>query len=190
MKNRSIVFVILLGAFFSSCGLGNDQSDTKNSSYQQMLIDEGWDFDKLDGDDLPKSYGVVPQKGIVDNYLDIELGEGTDMAIKIVDVNTDETIRYVFVEENSTSTITEIPAGRYYFKIAFGKDWMSRTVGNTTEGKFTREVEYEKSEEYFDFGMKGPLDKDSYSLKIRKEHDKRYESFATSEISEEEFFMD
>lgn len=40
-----------------------------------MLIDEGWDFDKLDGDDLPKSYGVVPQKGIVDNYLDIELGE-------------------------------------------------------------------------------------------------------------------
>lgn len=57
--------------------------------------------------DMPEEYGVTAQLGIVDNYFDIELGGDADMVIKIVDIQTGETVRYMFVQHNSRTTIKD-----------------------------------------------------------------------------------
>lgn len=64
---------------------------------------------------------------------------------------------------------------------------MSHSDGYHTDGKFTRNVVYEKSNDYFDFGNTGSLESISYSLKIKVKRDQRYEDFSTSTITEEEF---
>ncbi len=188
MKIATIIFVV---ALFVSCQSRPEvEEKTEPSVVQQQMIEEGWRFGNPNEGDLPDEYGVSAQMGIVDNYFDIELGGDADMAIKIVNIETSETVRYMFVPHNSRTTINEIPAGKYYLKFAYGNDWMSRSDGYHTEGKFTRNVVYEKSNDFFDFGDAGSLESVSYSLKIRVERDRRYEGFSTSSITEEEFFVD
>ena len=186
MKIATIIFVV---ALFVSCQSRPEvEEKTEPSVVQQQMIEEGWRFGNPNEGDLPDEYGVSAQMGIVDNYFDIELGGDADMAIKIVNIETSETVRYMFVPHNSRTTINEIPAGKYYLKFAYGNDWMSRGDGYHTDGKFTRNVVYEKSNDYFDFGNVGSLESVSYSLKIRVERDQRYEDFSTSTITEEDFY--
>ena len=52
----------------------------------------------MDGE-LPSSYGVKPKYGLQDNYFDINMGEGCDIAVKIIDLSNDRCIRYIFVSE-------------------------------------------------------------------------------------------
>ena len=151
------------------------------------MIDNGWEFYTPDNGDLPSKYGVRPVKGLLDNYFDIEMGEGGNMAVKIVDAETDNTIRYVYVSENTKTTITEIPAGKYYLKLAFGYDWMNYDQGSIIRGKFSKSAYYQISNEIFDFGAKNTMNARSFSLKIHTNHDPNYTSFSTSEISEEQF---
>lgn len=181
--------VILFSFLCVGCNQGNLGEDENTiTAYQQTLQEQGWSFEQPADDDMPEPYGITPVRGILDNYFDIALGEGCEMVLKIVDVETDKSIRYVFVNENSTTTITEIPTGKYYLKMAFGRGWMVRYEGEELTGKFTDDVSYEKSDEIFDFGEKNSLEAVSYTLRIHVQHDSRYEGFATSEITEEEFF--
>ena len=185
MKKTTIILVV---ALLASChGRQDVEEKTEPSAVQQQMIEEGWRFGNPNEGDLPDEYGVTAQMGIVDNYFDIELGGDADMVVKIVDIETGRTARYLFVLHNSRTTINEIPNGKYYLKFAYGNDWMSRSNGIHTDGKFTRNVVYEKSNDYFDFGNAGSLESLSYSLKIRVERDQRYEDFSTSTITEEEF---
>ena len=185
MKKTTIILVV---ALLASChGRQDVEEKTEPSAVQQQMIEEGWRLGNPNEGDLPDEYGVTAQMGIVDNYFDIELGGDADMVVKIVDIETGRTARYLFVPHNSRTTINEIPNGKYYLKFAYGNDWMSRSNGIHTDGKFTRNVVYEKSDDYFDFGNAGSLESLSYSLKIRVERDQRYEDFSTSTITEEEF---
>ncbi|MBR1792532.1 MAG: hypothetical protein IJ764_02715 [Bacteroidales bacterium] len=153
-------------------------------------MDEGWVISSPQQGDMPEEYGISAKKGILDNYFDIELGGDLDMAVKIVNIETERPIRYVYVPAGSTTTINELPKGKYYLKLTYGKDWMISYDGNKTIGKFTREANYEKTTSMFDFGDKNTLDAVSYSLKIHIEQDSRYENLSTTEISEQEFFND
>ena len=186
MRKYSILLTIVL---LMSCNTHTNTNESSNepTTYQQQLLDDGWRMGNPKEGDMPEEYGVTAQLGIVDNYFDIELGGDADMAIKIVNIETGKTVRYMFVPHNSRTTINELPAGKYYLKIAYGNDWMSRSDGYHTDGKFTRNVVYEKSNDYFDFGNVGSLESVSYNLKIRVERDQRYEDFTTSTITEEEF---
>ena len=165
----------------------NTEGTSELTSVQQQMIEEGWRLGNPSEGDLPEEYGIIARLGIVDNYFDIELGGDADMAIKIVNIETGMTVRYMFVPHNSRTTINEIPAGKYYLKFAYGNDWMSHSDGYHTDGKFTRNAVYEKSNDYFDFGNSGSLESNSYSLKIKVERDQRYEDFSTSTITEQEF---
>lgn len=188
MKKISFLLAVVL---LAAC---TPQSNKKESSeltpVQKQMVENGWRMGNPEEGDLPEEYGVTARLGIVDNYFDIELGGDADMVVKIVDIETGRTARYLFVLHNSRTTINEIPNGKYYLKFAYGNDWMSRSDGYQTEGKFTRNVVYEKSNDFFDFGDAGSLESVSYSLKIRVERDRRYEGFSTSSITEEEFFVD
>lgn len=174
-----------------ACGGNQSQNANKEiTPYQQELIDEGWLMKTPQEGDMPEEYGISANTGILDNYFDIELGGELDMAIKILDTESDRVIRYVYVPAGSITTVNELPAGKYYLKLTYGKDWMEFNDGNTITGKFTRETNYERSTSVFDFGSKNSLEAISYSLKIHIEQDPRYESFSTVEISEEEFIND
>lgn len=153
---------------------------------QQKMLDAGWVMDNPE-EDLTKRYGFEPVYGIQDNYFDISIGNGRDVAVKIMDVKTNQCIRYVYVAENTTTTVPEIPQGVYYLKLAYGNDWMELDTGNVKRGKFTRNVSYERSQDTFDFGVKNSQDEVSYRLEINVVDSKLENNFLTTAISEKEF---
>lgn len=184
MKKTIILLAVTL---LVSCNTRKTEELSELTTVQKQLIDDGWKLGNPREGDLPEEYGVTARLGIVDNYFDVELIGDVDMVIKIVNVETRETVRYMFVTHNSRSTINEIPNGKYYLKLAYGNDWMSHREGCHIDGKFTRNVVYEKSNDYFDFGSTGSLESVSYSLKIKVERGQPYKDFSTSTITEKEF---
>ena len=168
---KTIEYLILSALLLAvvSCGNHANRDNAQDGPYaaQQELIDNGWEFYTPDNGDLPSKYGVRP--------------------VKVVDAETENTIRYVYVSENTKTTITEIPAGKYYLKLAFGYDWMNYDQGSIIRGKFSKSAYYQISNEIFDFGAKNTMNARSFSLKIHTNHDPNYTNFSTSEISEEQF---
>ena len=187
MKKIAMIFFSAL--VISSChNTANTKQEThENSEYQEKLMRDGWTFEDLSDSELGEEYGVKPIYGIQDNYFDITMGEGYNVAVKIVDAQTDKCIRYAIVPENSTTTVTQIPQGKYYLKLAYGKDWMEFETDSITIGKFTRNAFYEKSRETYDFGKKNSLQEVNYDLRINVREETGMNNFETSPISEEEF---
>lgn len=193
INNIIVLFVLALPTLV--CGCNNNsrsnqtQQDSTLSSTQRSLLEEGWYVPKTTpSGELPREYGVKNKYGQQDNYFDIEIGKGCDVAIKIVDVATDKCIRYVFVPENSSANIQMIPQGKYYLKLAYGKDWMEYDNGDgTITGKFTSNVTYDRSVDIFDFGKKNSSNIVNYLLQINVVDSQLQNSFGTVEISEAEF---
>ena len=163
------------------------QQTHENSEYQEQLMRDGWTYEELSDSELGEEYGDKPIYGIQDNYFDITMGEGYNVAVKIVDAQTNKCIRYAVVPENSTTTVTQIPQGRYYLKLAYGRDWMELQTDSVIIGKFTRNAFYEKSREYYDFGKKNSMQEINYDLRINVREEVGMNNFETSPISEEEF---
>lgn len=187
MNKRKVLYLIATLMFIACRGSQTQDTEKGVTSYQQELINKGWLMNSPQEGDMPEEYGITATTGILDNYFDIELGGELDMAVKIIDVESDQAIRYVYVPAGSTTTVNELPTGIYYLKITYGKDWMYTNENGKVIGKFTKETSYEQSTTTFDFGAKNTLEAKYYSLKIHIKHDPRYESFSTVEISEQEF---
>lgn len=159
----------------------------ENSEYQEQLMRDGWTYEGLSDSELGEDYGVKPVYGIQDNYFDITMGEGYSVAVKIVDAQSDKCIRYAVVPENSTTTVTQIPQGRYYLKLAYGRDWMELRTDSMIIGKFTRNAFYEKSRQVYDFGKKNSKQNINYELHINVQGETGFNDFETLPITEEEF---
>ncbi len=166
---------------------GGSQETHEKSEYQEQLMREGWTFQDISDSELGEEYGIKPVYGIQDNYFDITMGEGYCIAVKIVDAQTDRCIRYAIVPENSETTVTQIPQGRYYLKLAYGKDWMVLQTDSVKIGKFTRNAFYEKSRQVYDFGKKNSAQEVNYNLRINVREAAGMNNFETAPISEEEF---
>lgn len=194
-KINNIIALFVLALSTLVCGCSNNsrsdqtQQDSTLSSTQRSLLEEGWYVPKTTpSGELPREYGIKNKYGQQDNYFDIEIGNGCDVAIKIVDAATNKCIRYVFVPENSSANIQMIPQGKYYLKLAYGKDWMEFDNGNgTITGKFTSNVTYDRSVDIFDFGKKNSSNVVNYLLQINVVDSQLQNSFGTIEISEAEF---
>lgn len=167
----------------------NNYDSIELNSLQEQLIGEGWYLPKtVPEGELSKEYGVKSKFGQQDNYFDIEIGNGCDVAVKIVDASTDKCIRYVLVPENSSANVQMIPQGKYYLKLAYGKDWMEYDNGDgTIVGKFTKNVSYDRSVDVFDFGKKNSSNIVSYLLQINVVDSNLQNNFGTIEISENDF---
>ena len=198
MKFNSIITLLLVTmniTSFTSCSnvtntaQSQGQETAELSQYQKSLVDEGWYFPKIKPTgELPIEYGVKNKYGQQDNYFDIEIGKGCDVAIKIMDESTDRCIRYVLVPENSNVNIQMIPQGRYYLKLAYGKDWMEKDNDDgKIKAKFTQMASYDRSVDIFDIGKKNSSQIVSYILQINIEDSELKHNFGTVEISEEEF---
>ena len=170
------ITIMALGILaFTSCHHreSKENSVVEPTQAQQKLLDAGWTNETPDE--------------IQDNYFDIVMGSGCNVAVKIMELGTDKCIRYVYVAENTTTTVQEIPQGVYYLKLAYGYDWMAKETINGKQGKFTRNVLYERSQDTFDFGIKNSREEINYRLDINVVDSKLENNFQTITIDEKEF---
>lgn len=189
MKKKPWFILAVMITLLGSCSrtTSNATASEEPNQVQKDLTEKGWTFENPEGGDLSEKYGVKPVFGIQDNYFDIHIGEGFSVAIKIMDANTSKCIRYVFVPEGETITTTQIPQGRYFLKLAYGKDWMESSEGGAIRGKFTRSPFFERSTSCYDFGKKNSQGFVNYSLELNVINGDLEQNFETETISETEF---
>ena len=164
--------------------------EQKFQQQKDSLITNGWEEQKIDNGQLSSCYNFKPTKGKIANYLEIVVGGGTDVAIKIMNLKTEKCIRYVFINSGSTYRINSIPEGKYYLKIAYGKNWLSKVVNGQCIGKFILNPLYEKGEDIFDYNLKYHDDGyriPSFRLKLDIVATDISNSFNSANISENEF---
>jgi hypothetical protein len=158
---------------------------------REKLIEEGWNEDNPQNGSLDVCYNYTPRFGAEDNGLTISVGNGTDVALKLVNQATGTCIRYVFVRRGDTYTIRNIPEGWYKLKIAYGKDWFSRVEDGRCVGKFLRSALYEVGDDVFDFNNTdygdGRYSVPSYTLKLDVIASEVQDEFTSKQISESEF---
>lgn len=188
MSRKYLIIAFCILCLFSCHNQGTQNKDlaSEPTRHQQQMLERGWTLDTPD-EDMSETYGIKPVYGIQDNYFDITIGKGCNVAVKIMDCHTNKCIRYVYVAENSTTTVQEIPQGIYYLKLAYGYDWMSFGENGEKIGKFTRNVSYERSQDTFDFGLKNSIEERNFSLEINVVDSKLENNFLTTPINEEEF---
>jgi hypothetical protein len=118
---------------------------------KEKMLSNGWSEDQLRNGLFPDCYNFKPSYSKIKNQLKISVGNGTDVAVKLMSVETDQCIRFVFVNSRSTYDLKKIPEGKYYLKIAYGRDWLSRIDKGKCNGKFLQNPIYEKGIDILDF---------------------------------------
>lgn len=154
------------------------------------LINQGYTVSYINNGAEPDCFNYSPKHGNLDNKLVVEVGGGTDVAIKMMSYSTGKCIRYFFVNSNSTYTVTNIPEGRYYLKIAYGKRWMMSRENNECKGRFLRNPRYEKGADVLDYNIiyhGNSYQIPSYKLRLDVVSTDIMSSFDSKTISEGEF---
>lgn len=176
----------------------NSNSDTSDNIPDEILVEkerekliaEGWSEEDLSNGQLPICYNFKPLKGKYDNYLEVQVGSGTDVVIKVMNSKTEKCVRYVFINAGTTYKIKNIPQGTYYLKLAYGKDWFSKVENGQCIGKFLRNAFYEKGDEIIDFNIKDEGESysvPSFKLKLDVISRSPVNTFSSEKISEEYF---
>lgn len=165
-------------------------TEQKYEEEKQKLISEGWEEQNIQNGQLSSCYNFKPRRGDIDNYLEVYVGSGTDVSIKIMNADTEECVRFVFINSGSTYTIENIPEGRYYLKIAYGKNWISKVEDGQCVGKFILNPMYEKGEDIMDFNREYSAEGyniPSFKLQLDVVSSGISNSFNSQNISENEF---
>lgn len=205
---KILVFIVIAIAGLSGCNnQSSSKSDLKTTSKdrnnsdgmkdeqlfqndKERLKAEGWDEQYIQNGKLPDCYNFDAQQGIVDNFLEVVVGSGTDIAIKIMHLPTNKCVRYVFINSGSIYSIDSIPEGKYYLKIAYGKNWLSKIENGHCIGKFSLNPIYEKGEDTLDYFVQysaNGYNIPSYRLQLDVISNNITNSFSSHNISESEF---
>jgi len=170
-------------------GIASNTTQVELSETDRLLL-EGWEEKSIQNGQLPSCYNFKPKRGSVSNYLEVSVGGGTDVSIKVMDINSEKCIRYVFINSGSTYNIRNIPEGRYYLKIAYGKHWVSKSENGKCIGKFTSNQLYEKGQDVLDYYLQytdGGYSVPSFKLQLDVISTGTSNSFNSQNISETEF---
>ncbi|WP_459211095.1 SH3 domain-containing protein [Aquimarina rhabdastrellae] len=126
----------------SSFGSSSKPADKKKESYKN------WEKVAYKTGEAPKTSTVKAKYDYkLDNYLRLIIGKNTDVVVKLYrmdDKKGDVCIREAYVNSGATHLIRNIPAGDYYMKIAYGKDWKETTKNGKRYGVFTKHALYER----------------------------------------------
>ncbi|WP_378186810.1 SH3 domain-containing protein [Aquimarina sp. W85] len=125
-------------------------SVTKEDKYSS------WEKKTYKSGAAPKSSSVKAKYDYkLDNYLKINVGKNTEVVVKLYKMgksaSDDVCIRETYIKSNTTHYIKNIPAGEYYAKIAYGKDWRETSKNGKKYGTFTQNALYEKGQDILDF---------------------------------------
>ncbi len=157
---------------------------------RDSLVKEGWEEKDLQDGQLPNCYNFRPTYGNIDNSLDVLVGSGTAVVIKVMNAETQKCIRYVYINSKSSYSIKNIPPGKYYLKIAYGKNWLSKVESGKCIGKFIRNPLYQEGSDIMDFNIINDANGysiPSFSLQLDVISNNLDNSFESENISEDEF---
>ena len=124
------------------------------SSFLKKDPYSGWEKKNYQSGVTPDCENVTPQHDYkLDNYLRIKVGSGTDVVVKLMKIGNyeDECIRIVYVRSNGNFEIENIPEGRYYLKMAYGRDFRQKIIDNQCTVKFMENPSYKKGDDILDF---------------------------------------
>ncbi|MCB0784562.1 MAG: SH3 domain-containing protein [Flavobacteriales bacterium] len=154
----------------------------------------GWEPKSYHTGATPDCENVTPRYDwALDNFLRVVVGNNTDVVVKLMKIGaySDECIRIVYVRAGDTYEMKHIPEGRYYLKIAYGRDYRQRVVNGQCKVRFVRDAIYEKGTDILDFNKQyvpGGWQEPSFELSlnvIKTLYDSN--AFDAGTISEEEF---
>jgi len=166
-----------------------NQENTIDNQKDKWL-DEGWKERNIKNGQMSSCYNFRPYNGKIDNKLEVHVGGGTDVVIKVMNLETNICVRYVYINSGTTYLINNIPEGMYYLKIAYGKNWYSKSDNNQCKGKFFHNPLYEKGTDIMDFNIKYHGDSysvPSYQLQLDVISNENVSTFSSQNISEIEF---
>lgn len=161
-----------------------DNSYSRESVYSKVIMKNG---------NMTDCSGIKP---LYNNSLSTKLiisAQMTDVAVKIVNFETDRCIRIVFVNDGTTYTAKGIPEGKYYLKIAYGNDWKVKEGDPICKGHFTSHASYKKDHSNYDFNKiyhdDGRVSIPYYTLKLYRTYtsDNLENNSAGNSISETDF---
>jgi len=89
----------------------------------------------------------------IDNFLKLNLDIDLDAILQLYDENRDNPIYSVFIESQGTYYIRNIPEGKYFLKMYFGKDLMIKSYKKQCILKFMTQPLYDFTEVVFDFNL-------------------------------------
>jgi hypothetical protein len=204
----SLISMLAFSIVMSSCSQSSKNERPKNGdlnnsfegsssipekSFQakkNKLLSEGWKEKTFSNGILPDCYNFKPRYSKIDNSLQVTVGNGTDVAIKLISTVDKECVRFVYIQSGTAYKIKNIPEGNYFLKIAYGKDWLSKISDHKCVGKFIRNPLYEKGKDIMDFNIRhyeGGYEIPSYKLQLDVISTDISNSFESSSISEIEF---
>jgi len=162
------------------------------SQYLKRDALAGWERTAYTTGATPACENVSPKFDYgMDNYLRVVVGNNTDVVVKLMKKGySDDCIRIVYVRAGDTYEIRNIPEGRYYLKIAYGKDYRQKIEGSQCHVRFVRSPLYEKGDEILDFTRKyvqGGYQEPSFELSLNVINTYGGADFNSNTISEAEF---
>lgn len=169
---------------------GGNSNSNNNSQYQD------WDTTEYETGETPECLNIVPEFDYsLDNYLKINnVGSNTEAVVKLIKIdnpNGEElTYRIAYIQNGDNHYLRNVPAGKYYLKIAYGTDWRETTEGGNCYGKFIQNPQYEKGGDIVDFTpikTTSGMDVPSYELSLDVDNSGNNNSLETSPVSEREF---
>lgn len=180
--------------------INNQDESEYRQNYSPILRDPQWENPNLETGNTPKGFRFKNRvDGKVDNYLQISVGWNTDVVVKLMKVNGNECIRYIYVRGGDTYKIKHIPPSQYYLKIAYGKNWRQKIDNGQIVGKFATNALYKISTDVLDYeiiylnkeekadGFVQHLNIPSYSVSLDVTTSDLMNNLQTNSISEEEF---
>jgi len=162
----------------------------------------GWEKKNYTSGTTPECENVTPQHDFnLNNYLKINVGSSTDVVVKLMKIGAygDECIRIVYIRGGDSYEIKNIAEGKYYVKLAFGKDYRKKIINNQCQVKFMSNPLYEKGEDILDYNKVNKPDEiigdnvykrwsvPSYTLNLDVISSFRNNTFDSNKISEKEF---
>jgi hypothetical protein len=136
--------------------LANSHSQkATNFRQSRTVIQEdlaGWEKFNYSTGNTPNCFNFSPRYDYsLDNQLQVIVSANTDVVLKLINYNTGKCIRYVYIRSGTTFSIRNIPEGKYYTKIAYGRDWRQKVINGQCVGKFVHNALYKKGEDILDF---------------------------------------
>lgn len=154
----------------------------------------GWTQKHYYTGETPECENVSPlYDRSMDNMLRVKVGANTDVVVKLMKMGMygDECIRIVYVRAGDTYEMKNIPEGRYYLKLAYGKDYRQRVENGLCKVRFAKNALYKKGTDILDFHKRyyaGGWEEPSYELMLNVITTfSQYDELDSGGISEEEF---
>lgn len=175
----------------STNDFGGDSILIKIERDSLQLVESGYSSTSVENGEMIecKNY-IVGIDTTIDNKLEVVVGSGTDVVIKLMSLLNGKCVRYFYINSGTTFILKNIPESLYQLKIAYGKSWLSKYENGNCIGRFLRNPIYEIGSDtldYFNKRTSNSIQIPGYKLSLDVISSGVENSFNSNKITDEEF---